>query len=83
MPKFKAGDRVAVISVTGRGKYEIGDTGTVLEENDIPRIRFDRNIGGHNCGGLCESGHGWAVYEDRLTLVEATRSGAINLSGAA
>lgn len=60
--------------------YQIGDRvfydpdgyGTVVSIDDMPPfvgIRFDNDIGGHTCDGLCEDGHGFWILWDALIRV--------------
>ena len=71
--KFKTGDRVRVVNRTLCGHTELlGKAGTVLEDDPIPHIRFDDYIYGHSCRHMCEEGHGWAVREKDLELVDGT-----------
>ena len=71
MNPFNVGDRVEATRKIGRIKC--GETGTVCaEELDIDkyvRVRWDRNIGGHSCGGHCEQGYGFNLEPGYLTLV--------------
>jgi len=69
---FKVGDRVEVVRVNGDdiGSIRVGDTGTVLEETDIPFVRFDRFVGGGSAFGRCEEGHGYPVLDDQIKLIE-------------
>jgi len=72
--KFKKGDRVRVVSVEstdiGVG-ISVGDTATVLEDNQIcPYLRMDKyNENLSNAYGLCEKGHGKAMAEKELELI--------------
>ena len=33
-------------------------------------MRWDKNIGGHDCGGKCERGYGWNVYVKDIKTYE-------------
>lgn len=74
MDKFKPGDRVKII---GREwdhfsrNLKIGDTGTILSRYDDTKwnIKFDKNFGGHTCGGECEDGYGQYLDEIDLELI--------------
>lgn len=64
--EFKPGDRVYY---TDHKAYA-----TVLAHVDAAgwiAIRFDTNIGSHDCRGLCEDGYGWYTFPRMLTLVES------------
>lgn len=71
---FNVGDRVEATRKIGRIKC--GEIGTVCaEELDVGmyvRVRWDRHVGGHDCGGHCEEGYGFNVAPEYLTLVSQT-----------
>lgn len=70
-PKFKVGDRV---KVKAHGCTTDGMTGTVLESDSMPYIRFDvKSDGLHNCNGLCEDGYGYAVKQSKLTKIRSKK----------
>lgn len=64
---FQVGDRVRCIKGYMAG-VDIGETGVVVGMNDgFVLVRWDLYKGHrHNCGGLCESGHGWNLPIDRV-----------------
>lgn len=74
MRNFNIGDRVAAVYDAPQGRAEIfsGDCGTVclLSEGRMIGVRWDKNVGGHNCSGNCERGHGWKVYPEEIVLIE-------------
>lgn len=53
-PNFQPGDRV-VHSIYGAGTVMRMDA----DVGDMIPVCYDREMGGHNLGGLCEMGHGW------------------------
>jgi len=76
-PKFKVGDKVRVKAVLDNGhggcNIEVGDIGVILSLKSscvkgLP-IKFDRNVNGHSCGGLCMNNYGQDMLEDELELV--------------
>jgi ribosomal protein L21E len=70
-PKFKIGDRV---KVKAHGSVADGMTGTVLESDRMPYIRFDvKSDGLHNCNGLCEDGYGYAINQSKLTKIRSKK----------
>ena len=74
MAKFKKGDRVRVVSVESNDigvGISVGDTATVLEDNQIcPYLRMDKyNENLSTAYGLCEKGHGKAMAEKELELI--------------
>jgi len=73
-PKFKKGDRVRFVGNLKPGDISIGirigDTATVLEDDQEPWIRLDRlGMTGCDAEGRCEKGHGWVGYDDQLELI--------------
>lgn len=54
-----------------------GSLGTIVgswnAEHDgnqiVYQIRWDDDIEGHNCSGLCESGHGWNMFPHEITPI--------------
>ena len=70
---FLKNDRVIY---TGKrdGGLHTGDTGTVLEdckrETQIVSVAWDRNIEGHDCHGMCLTGHGWNVISTWIELID-------------
>lgn len=52
--------------------YKIGDEGVVLQDGSIvPPVRMDGyKKAFHDCLGLCESGHGYFIEQEKLELVE-------------
>lgn len=76
MPTWNIGDRVVSLVDHPEGKSTIvsGMSGYICSFNEIRArngyssvgVCWDENIRGHNCGGHCEDGHGWYVYEDSI-----------------
>ena len=79
MNPFNVGDRVEATRKIGRIKC--GETGTVCaEELDVGmyvRVRWDRNVGGHSCGGHCEQGRGSILSLDILPLYPKRHTNSI------
>ena len=70
-PKFKIGDRV---KVKAHGSVADGMTGTVLESDRMPFIRFDvKSDELHGCNGLCEDGYGYAIDQCKLTKIRSKK----------
>lgn len=74
MSKFKTGDRVR-LAYTDELDASIGlregMTGTVLEDNPVPYVRWDGLTTGHDGHGLKSTDPNaprdvWAIYEDQL-----------------
>lgn len=68
---FKVGDRIqAAIDYPGGNSLILrGDYGTVLTNvNGRLRVRWDKYVHGHACGGRCENGHGWNVSASEMML---------------
>ncbi|MDX1279240.1 hypothetical protein [Oceanihabitans sediminis] len=63
---MKVGDRVTLVKHVGVGK--IGDTGTIIyyHDSDYISVKWDRNIGGHDCDGKCKQGYGWNVTQREI-----------------
>ena len=71
MKKFKVGDRVECID-DDSGVITTGEKGVVVgvEFETIARVRWDKNgKDRHNCGGLCETGHGFNLKFSELNLI--------------
>ena len=75
---FRTGDRVVYTSDKryDYDRVQDGDTGTVIDldskykfSSDVYCVNWDRDIGGHTCGGKCEPGHGWSVLSRHLKLL--------------
>lgn len=69
---FNTGDRV-------RDKYS-NEMGTFLAKDrfGLACVRWDEFRGSrHNCGGLCERGHGWNVFFSEIELCEADDLGEL------
>lgn len=67
---IEVGDRVVCVMKYGI-KPNKGDLGEVLYISDggtIFHIRWDKYIGGHDCEGRCEFGHGWNVRKENIRL---------------
>lgn len=61
--EFHVGQRVEVTCRIGDIEFN-KDVGTIVAlqspiTNKYYGVSFDRNVGGHSCGGKCPSGHGW------------------------
>lgn len=72
--EFNIGDRVESVRDCPQRKEQIrmGDFGTVCDlRRTYPPIgvRWDANIGGHNCFGCCSLGHGFYVESSEISLV--------------
>jgi hypothetical protein len=62
---YKEGDRIIMIKNWSGGIVKKGMTGKVCQcidddDNNVG-IYFDKNVGGHNCGGRCPIDHGWYI----------------------
>lgn len=72
--KFRIGDRVQATknAPEENGNIHKGDQGTIcfIERNKFIGVEWDKNVHGHDCGGKCENGHGWKVWESDLCLIE-------------
>lgn len=71
---FRVGDRVcaSVNSPDYNDSIHIGDTGTVcaVDENETRiGVKWDHNVCGHDCNGMCEYGFGWWVDNISIELV--------------
>ncbi|MCB2292496.1 hypothetical protein LGK95_02935 [Clostridium algoriphilum] len=83
---FKNGDEIVItVNKPSGGCMKIGDTGIVRktcenEENDVDRaIEFDFDfLGMHDCEGAVESGRGWFINTDEMTLSSENSSGTLN-----
>lgn len=73
MSDFRVGDRVELLRDVTLLKNGVGITGTVVRvANDalLPiGVAWDTFVNGHNLGGLCANGHGWAVSECDIRLI--------------
>lgn len=78
--KFRKGDRVYALwdNLSGNRSIQTGYTGTVVDvfqHEDDPDwyevgVRWDEEImGGHNCDGSCETGHGWYVPAKAIEFI--------------
>lgn len=70
---FKVGDRVcAVVDFPQENDFLLmGDMGTVVVISEIfPHIgvRWDKECGGHDCKGSCETGYGWYVEGSDISV---------------
>jgi len=71
--KFCVGDRVEsmVNHPDGNKDIRIGTTGTVCRIAGSINVRWDHAVErGHDCGGHCERGYGWNVYDHEIKLYE-------------
>lgn len=68
---FKIGDRVRYIGGFCLIKIKPDeDEGTVvIVDGDSVGVEWDRNVDGHDCDGLCKSGHGWYIGKESVKLV--------------
>lgn len=73
MNKFKVGDRVVLRDLTSFYHHGLKDgmIGTILEDHDLPYVKFDNFTEGHNGGGLSDMNDCWACYEGRLELLKS------------
>ena len=69
MTKFKIGARVIGIKdVNGKGL--VGLKGTILHNYAFSTaIKWDKDMGGHDCDGLCKDGYGWEVHNRHIRLL--------------
>lgn len=69
--EFLVGDLVECI--VDHGPIEVGDTGEVLRIGGVGiAVRWDQyDATLHDCGGLCENGHGWWISPSRLSLIDS------------
>ena len=68
---FRVGNRIRAIVDHPEGNHHIheGDTGVVLASNsNYTKVRWDHDVHGHDCDGLCEDGYGWNVYNSTIEL---------------
>ena len=72
---LQVGDRVVCISNQGYGRRVFDKEGVVcyvpnnFHPNMLISVRWDDDIGGHNCSGRCDFGHGWNISIDCLALI--------------
>ena len=68
MESFRVGQRVVCMNRAGpvlRG--ELGTVVHITPNSRMVKVRWDKYDGRkHNCGGLCEWGHGFNVYSEDL-----------------
>lgn len=83
MNSFYEGCRVRYINKGGGVDY--GELGTLVGTTrsiggyDMVSVRWDKvRPERHNCGELCEHGHGWNVFPESIELAEAVDFGDIN-----
>ena len=71
--KYHVGDRVKLsMKISDNPMLTIGSLGTVCISGDwVIGVYWDENINGHSCGGHCEMGHGWNVFEDEIEYAES------------
>jgi len=75
---FHKGDRIKVVYVSPNNGHfscdiKVGDTGIVLSDEKTLngyRIKFDRNINGHDCDKQCMLGFGQKMLETEIELIE-------------
>ena len=68
--EFKVGDRVKCIEAQSGKTNIIGLMGTVVTiYPSAIGVRFDVNIGGHDCNQACPNGYGWSIPEYKLKLI--------------
>lgn len=76
---FQPGDRVRCIKEYDYKHNVVGKEGTVVRADGMSvGVRFDKNIGGHDLGGLLKggySGHGWNFPESCLELINEKKAG--------
>ena len=64
------GDRVICTREYCDNSKIVGVTGTVVWVSGGGfAVEFDEEIGGHDCGGLAETGHGWWLDEHCVELL--------------
>ena len=71
--RFQIGDRIEAVvdHIDGHGLLMTGDQGVIVYILPTGRlkVRWDRYIRGHDCGGLCDNGYGWNVQPEDVVLV--------------
>lgn len=74
--EYKVGDRVRLLIDNPYGNYALfaGDEGVIVGselDDDQQSLFVDwlRDVRGHDCGGLCEYGHGWNLCRNEVELV--------------
>lgn len=69
----KAGDYVVLlVDEPDENRWlHTGDTGVVLrvDEEEIVMVDWQRDVSGHTCGGMCDSGHGWNVVMSDVSVI--------------
>ena len=73
--KFRVGDAVitTVDHASNNGNLLAGCTGTVVVAGySIISVAWDVFVGGHSCGGRCEGGYGWNVYDYEIEHYDCT-----------
>jgi len=70
---FKIGDRITW-EKRQDNKFYKGLKGTVLQiaggdDDPLLRVKWDKNVDGHNCYGLCKNGYGWEILSSKIRLV--------------
>lgn len=77
--KFKIGDRVVAVKPVGYKGVKgvkgtvIGFLGKYISKDTLVAVKFDEDIGGHDCsmaGASCESGYGWHCEKDKIKKIE-------------
>lgn len=51
------------------------DVGTIVSathssSSHMYGVAFDRNVGGHDCDGFCNTNHGWYLSAEYLTPID-------------
>lgn len=77
--EFKVGNRVIAIKPVGDKGVKgvkgtvIGFIGGYISKDTLMSVKFDEDIGGHDCalaGVSCESGYGWHGGKDEIEKIE-------------
>lgn len=71
--EFHVGQRVKVTCNIGNIGFnkEVGTIISTLSPLTASYgVSFDRNVGGHSCGGKCPNGHGWWLPPSVLAPVD-------------
>ena len=76
--KFNVGDRIECLvdNPASNPRLHVGSTGTIVhaDHDEVIRVRWDLEQPDlnffHSCGGYCEHGYGWNVFDEQVCLVE-------------
>ena len=80
MSELKVGDRVEVILPEFDGKYLFGENGIIVNlKDDSIAVEFDKNINGHDAGGIGKKGHCWRIPPEFLKKTNETKLSALEI----